>query len=169
MKKTTWILMGLMLLVTTVAVELSASPVTIELDEDVEPLFGEDLDGEIEIDLLVDGIEVDGTIDADDFFGKPCIGGPLNVKNTNDTNKVVVIHLAFFDVDGNLVASTSQSSFDDEGMAPDEKTQFGSLLAFVSDEAIPTITRYQIKVYALEPVESSFIEGEGEIIVIEDF
>jgi hypothetical protein len=144
MKKTTWMLMGLMLVAATAA---------IALDDEAELIFGEDGSETVEVDMVQNGIKVTGDIEIDEFFDSPVIIAGLTVENTNATNKVVALHVAFFDADGNLLAASSQTSFDDAGMAPGESTQFGSLIAYVPEAVAATATSFQITVYALDPTE----------------
>ena len=63
--------------------------------------------------------------------------------NTSCERESSKSHVVVLDKDGNLIGATSQGSFDEEGLAPDEETQLRSLLSKLPPEALQKVASYQ--------------------------
>jgi hypothetical protein len=82
-----------------------------------------------------------------DFFGEETIMAGVTVKNTGTKPMFFRYYVAFFDKDNNLIGSTGQGSFSDDGLKPGEETQMGSCLIGLPKDKYKAITSYQAVIY----------------------
>jgi hypothetical protein len=95
------------------------------------------------------GTVVKATTDwhAGDFFGNETVFAGVKVKNTGTKPMFFHYYVAFFDKDNNLVGSTGQGSFGDEGLKAGEETQMGSCLIELPKDRYKAISSYQAVIY----------------------
>jgi hypothetical protein len=84
---------------------------------------------------------------AGDFFGQETVFAGIKVKNTGSKPMFFRYYVAFFDKDNNLIGSTGQGSFGDEGLKPAEETQMGSCLIELPKDKYKAIASYQAVIY----------------------
>jgi hypothetical protein len=95
------------------------------------------------------GTVVKATTDwhAGDFFGSETVFAGIKVKNTGSKPMFFRYYVAFFDKDKNLIGSTGQGSFGDDGLKAGEETQMGSCLIELPKDKYKEIASFQAVIY----------------------
>jgi hypothetical protein len=82
-----------------------------------------------------------------DFFGEETVFAGIKVKNTGSKPMFFRYYVAFFDKDKNLIGSTGQGSFGNDGIKPGEDEQLSSCLIALPKDKYKEIASFQAVIY----------------------
>ena len=104
---------------------------------------------------LGEKIEVVAKLRAGEFLDATAAFGNADVRNTTDQPMHYAYYVAFFDKEGQLVASQAQSSGRKSGLDPGKKTQLASCIMPLPSSDIERIASYQVRfIESAQPVGS---------------
>jgi len=92
-------------------------------------------------------VQLQFNLRGSDFFGRFIIQTTPKISNLSGKPKHIAYNIAFFDKNGQLVASTSSST----NLAANEKDKYaGSNMPEIPRQALQTIASYQAVVYVMD-------------------
>jgi len=92
-------------------------------------------------------VQIQFNLRGDKFFGKFIIQTTPKISNLSEKPKHVAYNIAFFDKNGQLVASTSSST----DLKPNQKNKYaGSNMPEIPRQALKDIVSYQVVIYVTE-------------------
>ena len=93
-------------------------------------------------------VSAEGWLALTDFFDTEIVTARLTLKNDSDAPAFWACSVAVFDEDGQLLGASGMQTFGDEGLAPGEETQLGSLMISLPDEVRERIRGWQVSLHS---------------------
>jgi len=99
------------------------------------------------VELSAGGLTLTAKLRIDDEFDEMMVNANAQVTNNTEADMYFHYFVAFFDEEGNLIASADEGSFGNDGLEPGQSMPIGSCRIRLPRQVIDEIASYQLRLY----------------------